>query len=119
MTSYIVNLTNHLINVNHYDEIWKLRMDSHQFVRDTAADLSVGEVSKMSPSTLGKIMCSFEIGDVMARRSEILEHITFSGDCEDMLRELVSVCLAHAIAGRLEALRAPGVPAFRRPTISV
>jgi len=45
-------------------------------------------------------MCSFEIGDVMSNHPG--KEVLFGGDCEDMLREMVSLCLAYVIHDRLD-----------------
>ena len=103
MRQYIVNLTNNLISKNRYDEIfYKLGNSSDKFIAHVKCDLEIGDVRDMNPETLGKIMCSFELGDVMATKKELYDNITFSGFCEDMLRELVSVCLAYAIKERVD-----------------
>ena len=44
---------------------------------------------------------SFEIGDVMASKKDLFNNVSFNGDCEEILRELVSLCLAFAIRDRL------------------
>lgn len=109
MRPYIVNLTSHLIGKNRYDVIF-LRPDVLDFVRHVKLDLDSGDVRNMSPETLGKIMCSFEVGDIIASKQELLEGVHFSGDCEEMLRELVSLCLAYAIRDRLSTFNVPGIP---------
>lgn len=99
MREYIVNLTNNLIGKNRYDEIFRRMDNRNEFLTHVKFDLDSGDVRDMTPETLGKIMCSFEIGDVLS--SHPGKEVTFSGDCEDFLRETVSLCLAYAIRGRL------------------
>jgi hypothetical protein len=55
-------------------------------------------------------MCSFEIGDVMAGKKDLFNSVHFSGDCEELLRELVSLCLAFAIRDRLSEEHLSGIP---------
>ena len=100
MREYIVNLRKHLILKNRYARTF-IMLSRPDFVRHVTLDLIAGDVRDMSPETLGKIMCSFEIGDVMASKQELFEGVHFSGDCEEMLRELVSLCLAYMIRDRL------------------
>lgn len=102
MRQYIVNLTNHLIGKNHYKAVFCEIDDQDKFVQFVKLDLVSGDVQDMSPGTLGKIMCSFEIGNVMASKEELCNNITFAGDCDEMLRDLVSICLAYAIRDRLD-----------------
>lgn len=99
MRKYIVNLTSNLINKNRYDEIFARMNNPSEFLTHIALDLESDDVKDMSPETLGKIMCSFEIGDVMSGHPG--KEVKFSGDCEDLLREIVSICLAYVIRSRL------------------
>lgn len=67
MRQYIQNLTDNLIGKNRYDEIWWKRIqNADEFLRYIKTDLETGDVRDMKAETLGKIMCSFETGDVMA-----------------------------------------------------
>lgn len=110
MRQYIVNLTNHLIGKNRYDETFYRIGNPDKFVGYVKTDLEAGDVQIMSPAQLGEIMCSFEIGDVMAGKKDLFSGVHFGGDCEKMLRELVSLCLAFAIRDRLSEKHLPGIP---------
>ena len=110
MKQYIVNLTNHLIGKNRFDETFSRIGNLDKFVEHVKTDLEAGDVRTMSPAKLGEIMCSFEIGDVMAGKKDLFNGVHFSGDCEEMLRELVSLCLAFAIRDRLSEERLSGIP---------
>ena len=110
MRQYIVDLTNYLISKNRYDEILHRIVDWDKFVQHVKLDLESGDVRTMNPNTLGRIMCSFEIGDVMASKKDLFNGVSFSGDCEEMLRELISLCLAYAIRDRLDDRCPMGVP---------
>jgi len=117
MRKYIVDLTNDLIKRNRIDRTYDLMAGNKTtFLKHASMELLVGDVADMNPGTLGKIMSSFEVGDVMVDRQEIFEGVTFSGDCEDLLREIVSFCLAAAIFERLELKpsRNRNIPAYRR-----
>lgn len=116
MRPYIVNLTNNLIGKNRYDEIYAKFKTIDNFVNHVQMDLYCGDVLTMNPETLGKIMASFEIGDVMATKKELFNDLHFSGDCEDVLRELTARCLAYAIMQRFEPahIRLPDVPPWRK-----
>lgn len=110
MRQYIVNLTNHLIGKNGYDANLYRINNLEKFVEHVKTDLESGDVRTMSPAKLGEIMCSFEVGDVMAGKKDLFNGTHFSGDCEELLRELVSLCLAYAIRDRLSDERMPGIP---------
>jgi len=118
MREYIQNLTNNLIAKNHYDQV-DLRLRGEQnypnnLVDHIKWDLAAGDVRKMNPETLGKIMANFEIGDVMASKKELLvDNLGFAGDCEDLLRELVALCLAFVIRDRLDHSDMNHVPSYR------
>lgn len=117
MRPYIVNLTNNLIGKNRFDEIsMRYPRQPRRFTQRVKEQLEVGDIADMSPETLGRIMGALEIGDVMASKAEMLDGLHFGGDCGDMLRELVAICLAYAIAKRFESdeIRANGIPAYRR-----
>ncbi len=107
MRKYIEDLTNNLIGRNRYDTLMgHMDDDRDKFLEYVQIALRCGDVSDMKPETLGKIMCSFEIGDVPASHYELFSTIRFdSGDCDDLLRTLVSICLAYTIRNRLESLR--------------
>jgi hypothetical protein len=108
---YLINLTNNLISKNGYD---RLRLGSvglrHYIVQDLTCG---GDVFRMSPAKLGEIMAAFDIGDVLATKQEIFELVRFSGHCGDMLRELVSTCLAFYIEARLDECES-NVEPYRR-----
>lgn len=116
MSPYIVNLTNHLIGKNRFDgvfgQIGHCIDGLDDFVKHVKIDLLHGDVRDMSPETLGKIMCSFERGDVQTSSL----NIGFSGDVGEMLRELVSLCLAYVIRDRLDRQSAAdmGFPPYSR-----
>lgn len=110
MRQYIVNLTNHLIGKNGYDATFYRINNLEKFIEHVKTDLEAGDVRTMSPAKLGEIMCSFEVGDVMAGKKDLFNGTHFSGDCEEFLRELVSLCLAYAIRDRLSEERLPGIP---------
>ena len=107
MRKYIVDLTNNLIRKHRLEEfVRKLHTrGGEESQREVvlgrlAGILEISEISEMRPETLGKILCSFEIGDVMAKNP--FEGICFSGDVEESLRQLVARCLAYVIRDRLE-----------------
>jgi hypothetical protein len=103
MRKYIVDLTNELIAKNNYARSFKttfLGKERKSFLHFVKNDLNFGAVNEMSPATLGKIMCSFEVGDVAAEHPG--KGVPFSGDCEVMFREMVALCLAYVIRDRLD-----------------
>lgn len=116
MKQYIVNLTDHLIHKNRYSEILRRIRDRKKFIEHVKNDLDAGDVRAMSPAKLGEIMCSFEIGDVMVNKKDLFDSISFYGNCNDMLRELVSLCLASAISERLSEVSLPGIPKWEGRT---
>ncbi len=110
MKQYIVNLTNHLIGTHRFDETFYRIEDPAEFVNYVKNNLDACDIDTMSPAKLGEIMCSFEIGDVLAGQKDLFNGVHFSGDCDELLRELVSLCLAYAIRDRLSKERLPGIP---------
>lgn len=117
MREYIKNLTDNLINKNHYDQV-DLKMRGQQgypgnLFDHVKVDLEAGDVRKMNPETLGRIMANLEVGDVMASKKELIDGLHFSGDCEDLLHELVSLCLAFVIRDRLDHSGFNTVPSYR------
>ena len=117
MRKYIVDLTNDLINRNRFDRVCDyMAGNKATFLKQATMELLIGDVAQMRPETLGKIMASFEVGDVMVNRQEIFDGVTFSGDSEEFHREVVSFFLAAAIFERLEpeASRNPKIPAYRK-----
>src|SRR5258708_3435653 len=98
---YIKNLTENLIGKHCYHRVAR-ELSRRQFVEHIKDDLENDDVRKMNPETLGKIMCALEIGDVMAGKQELFGALHFAGDPGDVLRELVSLCLAYAILGRFD-----------------
>jgi len=115
MRPYIVNLTNNLIGSNRYYDLVSRFADKYSFIKHVALDLGSGDVKDMSPETLGKIMCSFEVGDVLASRRELFQSTHFCGDCDDFLRQLVALCLAYAIGERFNPGGNSDVPLYKKP----
>lgn len=116
MRKYIVDLTDQLIGRNGYDRPPFNLLNHSQFVQCIKEDLWLGgDVSEMNPETLGKIMGSLEIGDVVASKAELLGALSFSGSCEDLLRELVALCLAFVIRDRLDPglHSSPSIPPYK------
>jgi hypothetical protein len=104
MRKYIKDLTDNLISNNRYDMIAERLIAEGNvalFIAHIKLDLEACDVAKMRPETLGKIMASFEVGDVMTSREDLFESLYFGGDCESLLRQSVALCLAHVIRDRL------------------
>ena len=112
---YIENLTGHLIRKNGYEDVLRRLPLRGEFLKFVKGDLERGDLRKMRPETLGKIMGSFEIGDVgAANERELFQNVRYSGDCEDTLRELVAACLAFLIR---DLLTAGNTPCFLPPSM--
>jgi len=113
MRKYIENLTDDLIRKHRYDEASRtiFKGKPAAFRAFIAWDLFIEDVADMRPETLGKILCSFETGDVMSPHPG--REVSFSDNCENMLRELVARCLAYAIEGRFNPVaREMGIPPY-------
>lgn len=108
---YLTNLTDHLISKNGFD---RLTLRREEFIKHVAFELSIREVYMMSPGKLGEIMCAFEIGDVMASKQMFFDHLSFGGDCGEMLRKMVSVCLAYYIDERIHYPEATSLVPYQR-----
>jgi hypothetical protein len=114
-TKYLIRLTDDLIATGKYAE-WHTRLEKlGEFFEHVRMDLSIGKVAEMSPDRLGRILASFEVGHVMATKEELFAKVTFSGNCEELLRELVAVCLAYFIRDRFDPTCAQHVPPY--PTV--
>lgn len=113
MGQYLINLTQSLIKSNHYDELASV-IGNRTITENIMMHLLVNDIAKMRPETLGKIMCAFEIGDVMTTSKEISKYVGFNGDCEEMLRRLVAFCLASLIRDRLANTCVGDMPPFTR-----
>ena len=113
MRPYIINLTNTLIGKNRFEEM-RTRFTgpalNEKFLEHVQLDLLAGDVRDMNPATLGKILCSLEIGEVMS--SHLGKEVHFNGDCEEMLRELVARALAYVIVDRLDPVDSKNVPPY-------
>lgn len=104
MTPYIKNLTDHLIGEHDFDESWDDwgHYRQGEFRKYLWRALLPGPVKKMTPETLGKVMCSLRTHDTGLSRRELFENGTLFGGSEgDMLREMVTYCLVHIIFRRL------------------
>ncbi|MSU55616.1 MAG: hypothetical protein EXS46_03730 [Candidatus Taylorbacteria bacterium] len=104
MRKYIDDLTDNLIGKHKFAVLFDRSLDVREhdvdFVDASRHILEHDDVAQMKPETLGRIMCGFEIGDVMTAHPG--KEVTFAGDCECMFREIVALCLAHAIYQKLQ-----------------
>jgi hypothetical protein len=111
-TKYLTDLTNNLIGIHRLDKVWRRHeKGGHlEFLTRVSMVLETQDVSNMNPETLGKIMCSIDIKELMIKPEDelltILEggfnSIFFCGDGEKTLRRGVAICLAYLIWGRLD-----------------
>ncbi len=106
MSKYIYNLSDNLIRKHHFDEIWfdQLRFKEDEFFGHVRRILRWDDVEKLAPQTLGRVICSFEVGMVPVNRQELFDKVGFTSNCEETLRDLVAVCLAYFIRERLLAI---------------
>jgi hypothetical protein len=102
MTPYIKNLTNNLIGKHRFDEFFRRRIGKTSFIDSVRIMLETADVRVMNPETLGRVLCSLEIGDVMLGKKELFGGLHFSGDPGETLREMVAACLAQVIHDRLD-----------------
>ena len=102
MNTYINNLTTHLIQKNHYTDLFARLGDWRACLRRIKDDLLFGDIRDMSPGKLGEIMCSFEQGEVELLQADFNDCTNYSGDCKEYLREIVSLCLATVITLRID-----------------
>lgn len=119
MREYLVDLTNHLIGRHGFDQYVVANMfDEAGIFRHIALVLETDDLSKMRPETLGKILGSLELGNVLLSKQEIVDRLYFAGDPVDLLRNIVACCLASVICTRLtgdkELLRDVKVPPYKR-----
>jgi len=96
---YIDNLMDDLIRRNHLRVFWDSAPTDYEFVKFAMRILSP-EFAIMRPETLGRIMASFEVGQVLTKKDELFSHLDFNGDCEDLQRDLTALCFAYAVKER-------------------
>ncbi len=104
MRQYLSNLTSSLIRNNRFDEDYHAMNQKESFIDHAMAVLVTGDVAKMTPQKLGRLMCSFTVGEVFVPKDELIQKIHFSGDSREMLREMVSLFLAWMIWDRLDTI---------------
>lgn len=120
MREYIINLTNDIIRAHHFHNLLRNMQRGNPpdvIVDRIQEELERTEVLHMRPVTLGKILGSLEIGDVMATKEQLLHPLCFGGDMENLLRQLVARSLAFVIRDRLDPinLETKLVPPFIPP----
>lgn len=111
MRQYIVSMTDNFIGKYKLD-VMAARFSRAEFIKAVTFDLEIAEVNSMRPETLGRILCAFELGDVLVSKEELSEGSFFAGSCENMLRSMVALTLAHAIWNRLQPNRLDTVPGY-------
>ena len=102
MDPHIVRLTDSLIKTHDFFGFYQRIEKRSELIEHIKATLDCSDVKKMGSPKLGEIICEFEACHVEKGREEILNKIVFDGNYEHYLRELVSLCLAHAIIGRID-----------------
>jgi hypothetical protein len=113
MRTYIINLTNNLIDTHRFEEVDAPNCD--HFVLYVKQVLESHEVRRMGPGTLGMILCSLDPGDVPVASMEALtRHVEYHGVMDDTLRQLVAFCLARVIFERIAAGSSDPTPMYRR-----
>lgn len=98
---YIVNLTDDFIRRHRFAALRPhVRRGFFAYVKDTIAQ---HDVARMSPETLGRIMCSLKPAEVLVYEAGgFLGMLKFRDDCGDLLRQAVTVALACVIRNRLD-----------------
>lgn len=96
---YIKDLVSNLIGEN---PDWKeiFQRDPQKFRSGLKNLIRVFHVDDMNAATLGRILCSFQLGEVEVNNLDIFTEVRYSGRMDDYLRELVSFCLAHVVMKR-------------------
>lgn len=112
MREYIVNLTNNLIGKFRYHEMFHRMSSKEEFISHVQHDLAITDVADMSAETLGRILCNLKSGDVWAGKKDLIDRLHFNGDYEDLLRELVAICLAYVIKERVDPQSVVNVPPY-------
>ncbi|OHA79951.1 MAG: hypothetical protein A2747_01885 [Candidatus Yonathbacteria bacterium RIFCSPHIGHO2_01_FULL_44_41] len=99
MKGFMRSLVNRLITKNRYDKLLEIQFPNNrdEFLRYVKEDLASDDVNTMTPETLGKIMCQIDNGDVSVTKEELSNFVQFLGNCDELLREMVSLCLACVI----------------------
>lgn len=114
MNKYVVSLTNNFIGAFHFDEAYKLMPLEVFMTFAKQCLLGASELRDMSDETLGKLMCSFEAGDMRTTKAELFRSVDFDGTSREMVREMAAFYLACAIIERLNEHRSECVPPYRR-----
>jgi hypothetical protein len=120
MREYIRNLTDTLIRQRGFCQL----VDGYCGPRNDGVVLNAikhileeDDICHMRPETLGKIMGNLNVGDLSIGKVELFTTLHFSGDGEDLLREMVALCLACVIRDRLSPFGGPcALPQYQRKT---
>ncbi len=103
MKQYIINLTNDLIKRHRLNTFYcghSSLTQKPEFITSAKGRIA-SSICRMSPSKLGAILGDLENGDVIASREELLEHLTYAGNCLYTLQDLVATALAYVVYSRL------------------
>ncbi len=103
MSVYIENLTNDIIRKHHLVRIFN-RTNNEEFLNYVVLGIRYEEVVKMSPQTLGRIMCSINSDDIPFKdRDSLWSRARMHDNTTDLLRDLVCLSLAYVIRKRMTA----------------
>lgn len=98
MREYIVNLTNNLIGEHQFDSMMANLTNEGEFILQASRELLIQNVSRMSPETLGRILCELDGADI---NPGVHFELSVNKKCERSMRILVSGLLAQSIYNRL------------------
>ncbi|MEJ0053939.1 MAG: hypothetical protein WDN10_04435 [bacterium] len=110
MRKYIEDLTNDLIRRNRFDQVYDQPYPEdyqlgkrHLFLHQIFPGLLAGDVAKMSPETLGKIMGALEQDEAfMVLPQEMIEFAKTWSSPVECLRKVVAYFLSSVIYERLD-----------------
>ena len=107
MNTYLLRLTDRLIERNDYDHTWRnLNVNSEEFLTYLTDHLLYvdDELTKMSARTLGEILNAFEESPGLVEKKELSTDANTLRTRGRMLRGITALCLASVIRDRLDPI---------------
>lgn len=101
MTQYLINLTEDLIGKYNFHKVVKTKaLDFKQFGKHIEVTLLCNDVEIWAAETLGRVLGDLTTNEVTMNPLVDPGH-SYNGSCKDLLRDIVSRCLAHVIRDML------------------
>ncbi len=111
MNKVIVDLTEYLIVRNSYDRAFKRIRKKSDFIEHVKRDVRKYHLSEMTQEQTDLVICLYIVGDILISDKEIATGINWPiVSSEELVNDLTTLFLAHAIYARLDPNRPGFVP---------